>query len=140
MSTFLFRLAVEEQKAVMQSLQQDVKREKNQVKKLKNALDEERNKAKAKDRELESLRIKYEKALNSEMMLKMELEQKPNERVNQLMEIPCEAECAMQPQNDRGAAAPDSNGESTETTTFYTELTIRVSCSMTDVVLLFCKL
>lgn len=50
---FCFSLAVEEERARMQALQQELKKEKGHVKKLKTALDEERAKGKKKDRELE---------------------------------------------------------------------------------------
>lgn len=49
----LYSLAIEEERARMQALQQELKKEKSHVKKLKTALDDERTKGKMKDRELE---------------------------------------------------------------------------------------
>lgn len=114
-------MAIEEERGVMQALQQELKQEKGQVKKLKSALDEERAKAKKKDKELESMRIKYQQALSSEMMLKMELEQKPHESTPSECTAPCST------QDDGTAVVPVPDDSSTNTTTFYTELTIRVS-------------
>lgn len=123
-------MAIEEERGMMQSLQQELKKEKGHVKKLKTALDQERARAKAKDRELESIRIKYEKALNSEMLLKMELEQKPHEKDASECSAPCSLVGSLLRTQDDGTAivpVPDADQPSAETTTFYTELTIRVS-------------
>lgn len=120
-------MAIEEERGMMQSLQQDLKKEKGHVKKLKSALDQERAKAKTNERELESIRIKYEKAVNNEMMLQMELEQKPQGTDDNK----CSATCSytsLQPSQDGTAVVPVPD-EDVETTTFYTELTIRVSVS-----------
>lgn len=122
---FFFRMAIEEQRATMQAVQHELKKEKNQVKKLKTALEQERIKATTKERELESMRIKYEKALNNEMMLKMELDENPRE--NDVESNECSAPCSLQSHEDDMAAVPVvSVNESVETTAFYTELTIRV--------------
>lgn len=74
------------------------------------------------------MRIKYEKALNSEMLLKMELEEKPHQQ--QQAGDECDAPCALErisPQEDACCGVPVPEPMNTaETTTFYTELTIRV--------------
>lgn len=77
------------------------------------------------------MRIKYEKALNSEMMLKMELEEKLHVDNADETCIPCLAPCSqrnaaeLQEDGCCMVPVPDPN-ETAQTTTFYTELTIRV--------------
>lgn len=119
----MLSLAIEEERTIMQALKQELKNEKSHVKKLKAALDEEKHKGRVKERELETLRIKYEKAINSEMMFKMELEQKPHEE----MDVEDAGPSNREPQVEDGTLVPVPVAENMETTTFYTELTIRVS-------------
>lgn len=67
------------------------------------------------------MKVQLEKSLNSEMKLKMQLEEKTRGRPPGR----CTAPCA-----DRSAVVPvpeDDDEETEQTTTFYTELSVRVS-------------
>lgn len=79
---------------------------------------------------LQAMRIKLEQALNSEMMLKMQLESKMKPR----SQSPCRGPpCVPSTSSGREsnvlvAALPTPSSQlETRTTTFYTEVTVRVS-------------